>query len=157
MKCVECEKDMVQATATNFGEPYWYCRPCKKELSEMIKHPKLEPVTHAANCDHVFDHVFGNDAKALCNKCGLSGWSYLGTVDQFSNKPTVSFLDSLPVRYGFVPIAPLIPDSDLVKYVNLAIKEMVDTLARDLWAEKTGIYKIPYLSDFFTPNSKNED
>lgn len=34
MKCPQCSNEMVKAQATNFGEPYDYCRVCKKEASE---------------------------------------------------------------------------------------------------------------------------
>lgn len=37
MNCPQCSTDMVKAQATNFGEPYDYCRICKKEASEMPK------------------------------------------------------------------------------------------------------------------------
>lgn len=28
---------MIQAQATEFGEKYWYCRDCRKELDELLK------------------------------------------------------------------------------------------------------------------------
>lgn len=37
MQCPKCAVEMVRATATQFGEEYDYCRPCGKELAEIIK------------------------------------------------------------------------------------------------------------------------
>lgn len=34
-KCPECNGEMHEAQATSFGEKYWWCRVCKKELKEM--------------------------------------------------------------------------------------------------------------------------
>lgn len=45
MNCPNCKTGMVQAKATNFGDDYWYCRPCKKELAEIVV---LEEHTTAA-------------------------------------------------------------------------------------------------------------
>ena len=36
MNCPNCAAVMVTARATAFGSEYFYCRVCKKELSEMI-------------------------------------------------------------------------------------------------------------------------
>ncbi len=35
MNCPTCAGEMVTAKATSFGEEYWYCRSCRKELSEL--------------------------------------------------------------------------------------------------------------------------
>lgn len=35
MNCPQCKTEMIKAQATDFGEFYDYCRPCKKELQEM--------------------------------------------------------------------------------------------------------------------------
>lgn len=36
MQCPKCSSDMVTARATNFGDDYWYCQGCKKELAELM-------------------------------------------------------------------------------------------------------------------------
>lgn len=35
MNCPQCQTIMVVARATSFGEPYHYCRNCKRELVEI--------------------------------------------------------------------------------------------------------------------------
>lgn len=35
MNCPQCENEMIRTQATNFGDKYWYCRACKKELAEL--------------------------------------------------------------------------------------------------------------------------
>lgn len=39
MNCPACSTVMVTARATNFGEDYWYCQSCKKELAELTPPP----------------------------------------------------------------------------------------------------------------------
>lgn len=36
MTCPICGVEMITAKATDFGDPYYYCRTCKKELLEML-------------------------------------------------------------------------------------------------------------------------
>lgn len=35
MNCPQCSDDMILTRATDFGSEYFYCRACKKELSEL--------------------------------------------------------------------------------------------------------------------------
>lgn len=35
MNCPKCLDDMILTRATDHGDEYFYCRSCKKELSEM--------------------------------------------------------------------------------------------------------------------------
>lgn len=36
MNCPHCSDMMVEARASQFGEEYFYCRTCKKELAEIL-------------------------------------------------------------------------------------------------------------------------
>ncbi len=36
MNCPDCATQMILTRASNFGDDYWYCRNCKKELAEII-------------------------------------------------------------------------------------------------------------------------
>lgn len=70
MNCPQCSQDMIQAVATNFGTPYWYCRGCKKELAELMV-LEVAPVK-TTYCAHVWAP---NEDK--CTGCGISGVEYL--------------------------------------------------------------------------------
>lgn len=35
MNCPDCKTSMIKTRATTHGDDYWYCRTCKKELSEI--------------------------------------------------------------------------------------------------------------------------
>lgn len=98
MTCLICSEEMIEAKATDFGKPYWYCRKCKKELSEM--QPKLEPVQTPAKaepkkpCAHNFDK-----ASIFCTKCGVS-WFAIPIDDN----PTIpGILGSNPIISTPVP------------------------------------------------------
>ncbi len=49
MNCPNCAAVMVNAKATDFGSEYFYCRVCKKELSEMVvlETPAVEDLASA--------------------------------------------------------------------------------------------------------------
>ncbi len=49
MNCPACSGVMVQAQATSFGEKYWFCRGCMKELSE------LQPAAKPSQCEDTAD------------------------------------------------------------------------------------------------------
>lgn len=52
MDCPQCKDGMIETKATAFGDSYWYCRTCKKELSELT--PKKEPIVdYYPNYDHL--------------------------------------------------------------------------------------------------------
>lgn len=98
MNCPKCSTTMIKAKATDFGEEYFYCRSCKKELSEINKEDEVSyPLFNASNtspytwgfppnfkyfmdgnilpipCDHDFSDVTTNN----CNSCGISYIKYL--------------------------------------------------------------------------------
>lgn len=43
MKCPQCNADMISAKATDFGEEYFYCKSCKKELKELLILQNVRP------------------------------------------------------------------------------------------------------------------
>lgn len=62
MDCPVCEEMMIRTQATDHGEKYWYCRQCKKELSELVGEGDFEVYTPPFSID---DYEFSSDDYEL--------------------------------------------------------------------------------------------
>jgi transposase-like protein len=61
MNCPQCTAGMVQAKATDFGDSYWYCRACRKELTEMTTTSRVE-------AGHTHSIADGEALKAMASR-----------------------------------------------------------------------------------------
>jgi hypothetical protein len=82
MNCPNCSVAMILTLATNFGQDYYYCRDCKKELAELMTlEPK--PSAMAEVCPH---HNWDFDSDS-CRTCGTTSLQLLAKAQSIPSTP----------------------------------------------------------------------
>ena len=71
MNCPQCQRLMIKAQATDFGEHYDYCRQCKKELKEM-QAPTTELGSIVLYDNKVVRQHQVSPMNGICDDCGMT-------------------------------------------------------------------------------------
>lgn len=100
MNCPKCSDSMVKARATTYGDEYFYCRNCKKELSEMVTITLLSEQRKKS----VFDYLVQKKRCAPGTTINHAGFTSQCKANPYTLNdwlpPTDCIIDTNPVIAG---------------------------------------------------------